>query len=84
MYISLNLHVCCPVSRPDDDRRLDVQISPCDFDSNLDDLLPDRSPYLLPVAGLSENGRILPLANFDPAANREISKAPEKIRSAPP
>jgi hypothetical protein len=54
-----------PISRPDDDRRLDVQIPPCDLYSNLADLLPDRLPYLLSVAGLSENGGILPLANRD-------------------
>ena len=54
-----------PVSRSDDDRRLDVQIPPRDFDSNLADLLPDRLPYLLPVAGLCEYGGILPLANLD-------------------
>ena len=54
-----------PVSRSDDDRRLEVQIPPCDFDSNLADLLPDRLPYLLSVAGLSENGGILPLANLE-------------------
>ena len=54
-----------PVSRSDDDRRLDVQIPPCDFDSNLADLLPDRLSDLLPVAGLCENGGILALANLD-------------------
>src|SRR5277367_5821314 len=54
-----------PISRSDDDRRLDVQIPPCDLYSNLADLLPDRLPYLLSVAGLSENGGILPLANRD-------------------
>ena len=54
-----------PVSRPDDDRRLDVQIPPCDFDSNLADLLADRLPYLLPIAGLREHRGILPLANLD-------------------
>ena len=54
-----------PVSRSDDDRRLDVQIPPRDFDSNLADLLSDRLPYLLPIAGLCENRGILPLANPD-------------------
>ncbi len=58
-----------PVSRSDDDRRLDVQIPPCDFDSNLADLLSDRRPYLLPVAGLCENRGILPLLISIPAAN---------------
>ena len=54
-----------PVSRSDDDRRLDVQIPPRDFNSDLADLLSDRLPYLLPVAGLCENRGILPLANLD-------------------
>jgi hypothetical protein len=54
-----------PVSRPDDDCRLDVQISSCYLYPDLADLLPDRLPYLLPVAGLCENRRILPLANLD-------------------
>ena len=54
-----------PVSRSDDDRRLDVQIPPCDFDTNLADLLSYRLPDLLPVARLSEYGGILPLANLD-------------------
>ena len=54
-----------PVSRSDDDRRLDVQIPPSDFNSDLADLLADRLPYLLPVAGLRENRGILPLANLD-------------------
>ena len=44
-----------PVSRPDYDRRLDVQVAPCDLDANLADLLPDRLPYLLSKAGLREN-----------------------------
>ena len=55
-----------PVSRSDDDRRLDVQIPPCNLYPDLADLLPDRLPYLLSVAGLSENGGILPLANLNP------------------
>jgi hypothetical protein len=54
-----------PVSRSDDDRRLDVQVPPCDFDSDLADLLPYSLPYLLPIAGLRENRGILPLANLD-------------------
>ena len=54
-----------PVSRSDDDRRLDIQIPPRDFDSDLADLLSDRLPDLLPVARLSEYGGILPLANLD-------------------
>ena len=54
-----------PVSRSDDDRRLDIQIPPCDLYSDLADLLADRLPYLLPVAGLGEHGGILPLANPD-------------------
>ena len=44
-----------PVSRPDYDRRLDVQVAPCDLDANLADLLADRLAYLLPIAGLREN-----------------------------
>ena len=54
-----------PVSRPDNDRRLDVQISPCHLDPDLADLLPDSLPYLLPIARLGENRGILPLANLD-------------------
>ena len=54
-----------PVSRSDDDRRLDVQIPPRDFNSDLADLLPNRLTYLLPVARLCEYGGILPLANLD-------------------
>ena len=54
-----------PVSRSDDDRRLDIQIPPCDLYSDLADLLPNRLPYLLPVAGLCEYGGILPLANLN-------------------
>ena len=54
-----------PVSRSDDDRRLDIQVPPRDFDSDLADLLSDRLPDLLPVARLSEYGGILPLANLD-------------------
>ena len=54
-----------PVSRSDDDRRLDVQIPPRDFNSNLADLLANRLPYLLPVAGLCEYRGILPLANLN-------------------
>ena len=44
-----------PVSRSDDDRRLDIQIPPCNLYPDLADLLTDRLPYLLPVAGLCEN-----------------------------
>ena len=54
-----------PVSRSDDDRRLDVQIPPCDLYPDLADLLADCLPYLLPVAGLREHRGILPLANLD-------------------
>ena len=54
-----------PVSRPDNDRRLDVQIPPCDLYSDLADLLSDRLPDLLPIARLSEYGGILPLANLN-------------------
>jgi hypothetical protein len=54
-----------PVSRPDYDRRLDIQVAPCDLDPNLADLLSDRLPYLLPITGLRENRGILPLANLD-------------------
>ena len=54
-----------PVSRSDDDRRLDVQIPPRDFNSDLADLLANRLPYLLPVAGLGEHRGILSLANLD-------------------
>ena len=54
-----------PVSRSDYDRRLDVQVPPRDFNSDLADLLADRLPYLLPVAGLREHRGILPLANLD-------------------
>ena len=54
-----------PISRSDDDRRLDVQIPPRDFNSDLADLLSDRLPDLLPVARLSEYGGILPLANLN-------------------
>ena len=54
-----------PVSRSDDDRRLDIQIPPCDLDSDLADLLADRLPYLLPIAGLCKDRGILPLAYLD-------------------
>lgn len=47
-------------------------------DSNLADLLPDRLPYLLPVAGLCENGRILPLANFDSRSKKRGKQSPGK------
>ena len=60
------------VPRSDDNRRLDVQIPPYDFDSDLADLLPDRLPYLLPIAGLRENRGILPLANLDSHRRRAL------------
>jgi hypothetical protein len=53
------------VSRSDDDRQLNVQIPPRDFDSTLADLLSDHLPGLLSVAGLCENRGVLPLANPD-------------------
>ena len=53
------------VSRSDNDCRLDIQIPPCDLYPDLADLLADRLPYLLPVAGLREYRRIVPLANLD-------------------
>ena len=59
-----------PVTRPHLDRRLDVQVPPSDFLSQLPNLLPDSLAHLLSHTLRLQKGGIGALADFNPSGEK--------------